>query len=364
MKILTIGLLALMAGFADQATLAAQEARPIPTPASALANMREARNVGDAVDVLTQLHGYRPESELDAFADSLVVLANEYESDPGRSLRPSPALLALVESALPEKEGAIPYPGAYEALERVFAATQSRSALAFMAEADPRRALPLLRERVVASDEEVACPANDILSDIDGGEELLRQLTNSGTLVHECRAVHGHPLIFLDPIEPQLPPPFSDILKTVQAGDPAASQQAVDILTGVGEWRHPGEQLWLADSLATLASSGGGESPVAVRAWEILERSAHPTDPDVLPYPLAYEAVMRVFEATGSQEALESLARIDAGHATSFLAEVAGRDAAVSCTARAVLVQMNDGPRLLRELEDAGRLTYRCPGGM
>ena len=166
----------------------------------------------------------------------------------------------------------------------------------------------------------------------------------------------------LDPIEPQLPPPFSDILETVQAGDPAASQQAVDILTSVGEWRHFAEISWLADSLATLASSGGGESPVAVRAWEVLERSAHPTDPDVSPYPLAYEAVVRVFEATGSQEALESLARIDAGRATSFLAEVAGRDDAVSCRARAVLAQMNDGPRLLRELQDAGRLTYRCPG--
>ena len=360
MKILTTGLLTLVAGLADQATLTAQEARPIPTPASALAKMRESGSAGDAVDVLTQLHGYRPQSELDAFADSLVVLANEYESDTARSLRTSPALLALVSSALPEEEGAIPYTGAYEALERVFAATQSRTALAFMAETDPRRALPLLRERVVASDEEVACPANDILSNIDGGEKLLRQLTNSGTLVHECRAVHGHPLILLDP--PQLPPPFSDILETVQAGDPAASQQAVDILTGVGEWRHPDEQLWLADSLATLASSGGGESPVAVRAWEVLERSAHPTDPDVLPYPLAYEAVVRVFEATGSQEALESLARIDAGRATSFLAEVAGRDAAASCRARAVLARMNDGPRLLRELEDAGRLTYRCPG--
>ena len=357
MKILTIGLLALMAGLADQATLTAQEARPMPTPASALANMRESGNVGDAVDVLTQLHGYRPQSELDAFADSLVVLANEHVRT---SRRTSRALLALVSSALPEEEGAIPYTGAYEALERVFAATQSRTALSFMAEADPRRTLPLLRERVVASDEEVACPANHILrDDIVGGEELLRQLTNSGALVHECRAVHGHPLILLDP--PQLPPPFSDILETVQAGDPAASQQAVDILTGVGEWRHPGEQLWLADSLATLASSGGGESPVAMRAWQVLERSAHPTDPDLL-YPLAYEIVVRVFEATGSQEALESLARIDAGRATSFLAEVAGRDAAVSCRARAVLAQMNDGPRLLRELEDAGRLTYHCPG--
>ena len=359
MKILTTGLLTLVAGLADQATLTAQEARPIPTPASALAKMRESGSAGDAVDVLTQLHGYRPQSELDAFADSLVVLANEHVRT---SRRTSRALFALAWSVLPEEEGAIPYTGAYEALERVFAATQSRTALSFMAKVDPRRTLPLLRERVVASEYEVACPANDILRDIEGGEELLHQLTNSGALVHDCRAVHGHPLIMLDPIEPQLPPPFSDILETVQAGDPAASQQAVDILTGVGEWRHPDEQLWLADSLATLASSGGGESPVAVRAWEVLERSAHPTDPDVLPYPLAYEAVVRVFEATGSQEALESLARIDAGRATSFLAEVAGRDAAASCRARAVLARMNDGPRLLRELEDAGRLTYRCPG--
>ena len=348
-----------MAGLADLATVAAQEARPIPTPASALANIRESGSIDDAVDVLTQLYGYRPQSELDAFADALVALANEHAR---ASSRTSHALFALVESALPEKEGSVPYTGAYEAMGRVFAETQSRGALAFMAEVDPRRTLPLLRERVVASDDKVACPANRILRNTEGGEELLRQLTNSGTLVHDCRAVHGHPLIMLDPIEPQLPPPFSDILETVQAGDPAASQQAVDILTGVGEWRHPGEQVWLADSLVTLASSGGGKSPVAVRAWEVLERSAHPTDPDVAPYPLAYEAVMSVVEATGSQEALESLARIDAGRATSFLAEVAGRDAAVSCKARAVLARMNDGPRLLRELEDAGRLTYRCPG--
>ena len=361
MKIVTIGLLALVAGLADPTTLTAQAARPIPTPASALANMRESGNSGNARDVLTQRHGYRPRSELDAFADSLVVLAIEHERT---GLTVSPALLALRASALPEEEDAIPYTGAYEAIERVFSATQSWSALADMAEVDPHRARPLLLERVVASDHEIACPANRILRDyIEGGEELLRQLTDSGALVHECLAVHGTQMTMIDPIEPQLPPPFRGILAAVEAGDSAASRQAVNILTGVGEWRHFDEQAWLVDSLVALASSGDGDSAVAARAWEVLERSAHPPDP-VQPYVFAYEAVFRVFEATGSQAALELLARIEAGSTTLFLANMASLDAAVSCRARAVLAQMNDGPRLLREMRDAGMLAYQCPGGM
>ena len=360
MKIVTIGLLALVAGLADPATLTAQATRPIPTPASALANMRESGSSGNARDILTQRHGYRPRSELDAFADSLVVLAIEHERT---GLILSPALEALWTSALPEEE-AIPYTGAYEAIERVFAATQSWDALAYMAEVDPHRARPLVLERVVARDHEIACPANRILRDyIEGGEELLRQLTDSGALVHECLAVHGTQMTMIDPIEPQLPPPFRGILAAVEAGDSAASRQAVNILTGVGEWRHLDEQAWLVDSLVALASSGDGDSAVAARAWEVLERSAHPPDP-VQPYVFAYEAVFRVFEATGSQAALESLARIEAGSTTLFLADMASLDAAVSCRARAVLAQMNDGPRLLREMRDAGMLPYRCPGGM
>ena len=361
MKIVTIGLLALVAGLADPATLTAQAARPIPTPVSALANMRESGNSDDAHAVLTQRHGYRPRSELDAFADSLVVLAIEHERT---GLISSRALEALWTSALPEEEDAIPYTGAYEAIERVFAATQSWGALAYMAEVDPHRARPLVLERVVASDHEIACPANRILRDyIEGGEELLRQLTDSGALVHECLAVRGTQMTMIDPIEPQLPPPFRGILAAVEAGDSAASRQAVNILTGVGEWRHLDEQAWLVDSLVALASSGDGDSAVAARAWEVLERSAHAPDTAQW-YALTYEAVFRVFEATGSQAALESLARIETGSPTWLLADMASRDTAVSCRARAVLAQMNDGPRLLREMRDAGMLPYRCPGGM
>ena len=361
MKIVTIGLLALVAGLADPATLTAQAARPIPTPASALANMRESGNSDDAHDILTQRHGYRPRSELDAFADSLVVLAIEHERT---GLILSPALEALWTSALPEEGDPIPYTGAYEAIERVFAATLSWDALAYMAEVDPHRARPLVLERVMASDREVACQANVILQyRLEGGEELRRKLMDSGALVHHCSVGHFDTLIMVDPIEPQLPPPFRGILAAVEAGDSAASRQAVNILTGVGEWRHFDEQAWLVDSLVALASSGDGDSAVAARAWEVLERSAHPPD-TVQWYALTYEAVFRVFEATGSQAALESLARIETGSPTWLLADMASRDAAVSCRARAVLAQMNDGPRLLREMRDAGMLAYQCPGGM
>lgn len=41
--------------------------------------------------------------------------------------------------------------------------------------------------------------------------------------------------------------------------------------------------------------------------------------------------------------------------------ELAQRDQAVACKARSVLAGTADGPRVLRDLEGRGALTYRCP---
>ena len=174
MKFPIIGLLAVAASLAAQPTISAQEKPSPPTPADlyALAELRAERSA-DAVAILTQLHGPRPQSELDAFADSLVALAIAgYLLDAPGGVD---AEVALSISAFPEEQNAIPYAGAYDAIERIFTATESGAPLGAMADIDPRRALRLILE-LVRKDDFVACIARLRLVQMDGGKELAREL--------------------------------------------------------------------------------------------------------------------------------------------------------------------------------------------
>lgn len=369
MKYLIIGLLAVGAGLAGPRASTAQETPPPPSVATVLANLRADRavNIRQAVEILTQQHGHRPQGELDTFADSLVamVIAGGLSDAPGRR-----ASVALQLSASPEAEGAIPYAGAYDALARIFAETKSYADLRPMADVDPHRTLPLVLE-LVRMDDYVACSARMALLKMEGGEEMTEELRESGALVHWCPGDGLREEITFQ--ANQWPESLrNDVLAKLRTGDETGIEQAVAILTQQdGDWWSTDLDEF-ADSLVTLASSGNGTSPSAGRVLDVLEQSSRtiPLDLDAQTvwtahaYVSAYGAVARVFEATGSRAALESLARIDPGRAATFLVEVASRDDPISCTARTVLEGMDRGRRLLRELEAAGTLAYRCPSGM
>ena len=366
MKHLISGLLAVVAGLAGPRGSTAQETPPPPSVATVLANLRADRmtSTRQAVEILTQQHGHRSQGELDAFADSLVAMVIAGDEVRRR------ASVALKSSASPEAEGAIPYAGAYDALERIFVATKSYTTLRLMTDVDPDRTLPLVLE-LVRMDDYVACSARMALLKMEGGEEMTEELRESGAFVHWCPGDGLREEITFE--ANQWPESLrNDVLAKLRTGDETGTEQAVAILTQrEGDWwaRDLDE---FADSLVTLASSGHGASPSAGRALDVLEQSSRtiPLDLDAQPGPMphayvsAYDAVARVFEATGSRAALESLTRIDLGRAATFLVEVASRDDPISCTARTVLEGMDRGRRLLRELEVAGTLAYRCPGGM
>ena len=152
---------------------------------------------------------------------------------------------------------------------------------------------------------------------------------------------------------------YRDVLAQLREGEAKGAERAVDILTGRAEG-YPVYITILADSLSEMAVSGGGTSVVARRALAVLERSAHPAHADAKPFAHAYLYIDIVFQVTESQAALESLVEIDAARARALLTELAQRDQAVACKARAVLAGTADGPRVLRDLEGRGVLTYRC----
>ena len=154
---------------------------------------------------------------------------------------------------------------------------------------------------------------------------------------------------------------YRDVLAQLREGEAKGAERAVDILTGRAEG-YPVYITILADSLSEMAVSGGGTSVAARRALAVLERSARPAHADAKPFAHAYLYVDIVFQVTESQAALESLVEIDAAQAHALLTELAQRDQAVACKARAVLAGTTDGPRLLRGLEGRGVLTYRCGG--
>ena len=267
------------------------------------------------------------------------------------------AEVALSISAFPEEQNAIPYAGAYDAIERIFTATESGAPLGAMADIDPRRALRLILE-LVRKDDFVACIARLRLVQMDGGKELARELSESGAFVHWCPGdgLREEVTIALDP--PVSSPDY--ILAILKMENADGVELAVAFLTQIeGRWEAEALDAF-ADSLVALAALGDNESPLAGRTLVALEQSALPVHPAAWPYARSYDAVTRVFEATGSQAALESLARIDADRAAAFLAEAASRDNPASCTARTVLAGMEDGLRTLRELEAAGALKFRC----
>ena len=332
--------------------LIAQETAPPPTPQQVLEGLDEGHNWAsrDAVAILTQQHERRPRSELDAFADRLVALAIAGDEDMRSSALS--ARRALIDSASPDEPGALPYAGAYDALHMIFRGTQSYIVLGHMIDVDLRRGKELVRA-LLARHGEDACTADMALRHTRHGDEIAKELGVELELKgwdpwdpHYClHRYHDYQ--------------YLEVLAQLREGKAEGTDRAVDILTG----RVSGYAVYisvLSDSLMEMAASGEGTSDLARRALAVFEQSARPVHADATPYGYAYETVVTVFEMTESQAALESLVEIDAARAYEFLTELAQRDQVVACTARAALAGTADGPRLLRDLEERGALTYRC----
>ena len=342
---------------ATMATLApgnliAQEAAPPPTPEQVLEALGEGRNRawGEAVAFLTQQHERRPRSELDAFADGLVALAIAGDGE-----NRSSAMLAhwaLIDSSSPEDPNAIPYAGAYDALHKIFRETQSSLILGDMIDVDLRRGKEIVRA-LFARHGDDACTADMALRHTRHGDaiakELGLELESWWWDPHYCLLKY-HDYHYLE------------VLAQLREGKAEGTDRAVDIMTQ----RASGYAVYisvLSDSLMEMVASSGGKSDLARRALTVFERSARPVHADAKPYTYAYGTVATIFQITESQAALESLVEIDAARASEFLTELAQRNEAVACTARTVLAGTADGPRLLRDLEGRGTLTYRCDRG-
>ena len=341
---------------ATMATLApgnllAQETAPPPTPQQVLEGLSEGRySRSDAIAFLTQQHERRPRSELDAFADGLVALAIA-----GNDEIRSSALLAqwaLIDSSNPEEPGAIPYAGAYDALHKIFRGTQSSLVLGDMIDVDLRRGKEIVRA-LFARHGDDACTADMALRHTRHGDEIAKELglelESWWWDPHYCLLKY-HDYHYLE------------VLAQLREGKAEGTDRAVDILTQ----RASGYAVYisvLSDSLMEMVASSGGTSDLARRALAVFERSARPVHADAKPYTYAYGTVATIFQITESQAALESLVEIDAARAREFLTELAQRNGAVACTARAVLAGTTDGPRLLRDLEGRGALTYQCDRG-
>ena len=324
----------------------AQEAAPRPTPQEVLEGLREGRtDAFAATEILTQLDKRRPRSELDAFANSLVALAIAGDEDNRPSA--SAARSALAWSSRPEEPGAVPYAGAYDALHKVFRDTASEIVLGYMLNVDRRRGKEVLRA-LFARHGDDACTADYALRYADDGDAIARELgfELSSMSTHVCRKYHDYR--------------YRDVLAQLREGEAEGVERAVDILTARASG-NPEFILVFFDSLMEMAVSDGGASAAAGRALAVLERSARPVHADAEPDANAYLYVATVFQVTESQAALESLVEIDPGRAQALLTELAQRDQAVACKARAVLAGTTDGPRVLRYLEGRGALTYRCP---
>ena len=327
----------------------AQEATPPPTPQEVLDGLRQG-HIGattDAVAILTQLHKRRPRSELDAFADGIaaVAIAGEEDNRPGARQ----ALSALILSSRPEEPGAIPYAGVYDALHKVFRGTKSEIVLGYMLNVDPRRGKEVLRA-LFARHGDDACMADMALRYAWDGDAISRELgIELGTIYSDHCLYKYHDYR------------YRDVLAQLRDGKAEGVERAVAILTG----RASGYSVFitvLADSLTGMVVRGGGTSDVAHRALAVLERSARPVHADAQPFAYAYEFVATAFRVTESQAALESLVEIDPARTQALLTELAQRDQAVACKARAVLAGTVDGPRVLRDLQGRGVLTYRCGG--
>ena len=339
--------LALAAAILAPGNSTAQETAPPPTPQEVLKRLREDRITAttDAAAILTQLHERRPRSDLDAFADSLVALAVAGEEDSRPSARR--ALSALAWSSRPDEPGAAPYAGAYDALHKIFRETASEIVLADMLDVDSRRGKEIVRA-LLARHGDDACMADMALRNARDGDTIAEELGVELGVIdsHYCFAkYHDYR--------------YRDVLAQLREGEAEGAERAVDILTARA-WGNPEFILVLSDSLLEMAVSDDGASAAAARALAVLERSAHPVHADAEPYANAYLYVDMVFQVTESQAALESLVEIDPTRAQALLTELAQRDQAVACKARAVLAGTTDGPRLLRDLEERGALTYRC----
>ena len=327
---------------------AAQEAAPPPTPQQVLERLRETRIISStaAVAILTQLHEWRSRAELDAFADSLVALVVAGLEDNQRSALS--AFVALIGSSSPEDPDGIPYAGAYDALDNIFRRLESSSVLGAMIEVDPRRGKEVVRA-LLAQHGDDACLAEFALRATPNGDEIAREL---GV---EFGPAHSHYCI-VKYHDYQ----YRDVLAQLREGEAEGAERAVDILTERAE----GDPVFVtvvATNLVEMAILDGGASDRARRILAVFKRSARPRHADAKPFAEAYQFVAMIFRSTESQAALESLVEIDAARASEFLTELAQRNEAVACTARAVLAGTADGPRLLRDLEGRGMLTYRCP---
>lgn len=329
--------------------LIAQEAALPPTPQQVLAGLSEgsSRARREAVAILTQLHERRSRSELDAFADGLVALAIAGDED----IRSSALLAqrALIDSSSPADPDAIPYAGVYDALYKIFRGTQSYIVLGDMIDVDLRRGKEFVRS-LLARHGEDACTADMALRHTRHGDEIAKEfgveLESWGWDPHYCLLKY-HDYQYLE------------VLAQLREGNAEGANRAVDILTE----RASGYPVYisvLSDSLLVMAASGGGTSDLARRVLAVFEQSARPVHADATPYAHAYGTVATIFQITESTAALESLVEIDAARARELLTELAQRDEAVACKARAVLAGTADGPRLLRDLEGRGALTYRC----
>ena len=345
----------------------AQETVPPPTPQEVLERLDESGIISpaDAVAILTQLHKRRTRSELDAFADALAALAIAGDEDgPGATT----ALFALIESATTVQPGAVPYAGAYDALHKIFRGTKSSSVLRHMIDVDPRRGKEVVRVLLARRGDD-ACTADYALRDARDGDEIAQELgIELGDIsAHYCLVkYHGYRQTFTAPLptgtEILSMPPHHDVLAQLQEGDAEGTELAIAILTGMARLNNPALYDLFADSLLEMAVADEGASAVAGRVLAVLVRSADPVHADAEPYANAYLYVDLVFQATESQAALESLVEIDPARAQALLTDLAQRDQAVACKARAVLAETMDGPRLLRDLEGRGALTYRCDG--
>ena len=326
---------------------AAQETAPPPTPQQVLEGLGEghSRARREAVAILTQQHERRSRLELDAFADELVALAIAGYED----IRPSARLVrrALIDSSSPEEPGAVPYVGAYDALHNIFRETKSDIILGAMIEVDPRRGKEVARA-LLAQHGDDACLADFALRAAPNGDAIARELG-----------------VELEPLESDYcifkyhDYQYRDVLAQLREGEAEGAERAVDILTERAE----GDPVFVtvvATNLVEMAILDGGASDRARRILAVFERSAHPVHADVKPFAEAYQFAAMVFQSTESQAALESLVEIDAARASELLTELAQRNEAVACTARAVLAGTADGPRLLRDLEGLGVLTHRC----
>lgn len=326
-------------------TSLAQDTVPLPTPQQVLERLGEGHveAVTDAVAILTQPHRRITRSEIEAFADSLVALASGGQHDQALLAR-----RALISSSRPDRPGAVPYPEAYDALRTVFGTTQYAYALGAMVDIDPRRGKEVVRE-LFAKHGDGACLADMALRNARHGDAVSREIN-----------VELGPYYPRYCVDKYYGYQYIDVLAQLREGEAESVERAVDVLTERTAV-YPAYAPVLADSLRAMAAFDGGTSDVARRALAALERSARPVHADATPFAHAYGTVARVFQVTKSRAALESLVEIDPALARAFLIELAQRHYSLACTARAVLAGTADGARLLRDLEERGTLTYRCP---